>query len=35
LFAARAYGVPPEQVSGSSIKTRCGLQDGKPYQLAA
>jgi phosphoglycolate phosphatase-like HAD superfamily hydrolase len=30
VFAERAYGVPPEQVIGSSIKTAYELRDGKP-----
>jgi phosphoglycolate phosphatase-like HAD superfamily hydrolase len=30
VFAERAYGVPPEQVIGSSIRTRYELRDGKP-----
>lgn len=29
-FAERAYGVPPEQVIGSSIVTKFALVDGKP-----
>lgn len=29
-FAERVYGVPPEQVIGSSIKTRFEMRDGKP-----
>jgi len=29
-FAERVYGVPPEQVIGSSIRTRYELRDGKP-----
>jgi hypothetical protein len=29
-FAEQVYGVPPEQVIGSSIKTLYGLRDGKP-----
>jgi phosphoserine phosphatase len=30
VFADRVYGVPPEQVIGSSIKTRFEVRDGKP-----
>jgi phosphoglycolate phosphatase-like HAD superfamily hydrolase len=30
VFAERAYGVPPEQVIGSSIRTKYELRDGKP-----
>ncbi len=29
-FTERAYGIPPEQVVGSSIKTKFELRDGKP-----
>ena len=29
-WAERVYGVPPEQVVGSSIKTKYELRDGKP-----
>lgn len=29
-FAERVYGVPPEQVIGSSIKTKFEMRDGKP-----
>lgn len=29
-WAERVYGIPPEQVVGSSIKTTFGMQDGKP-----
>jgi phosphoserine phosphatase len=29
-WAGRVYGIPPEQVIGSSIKTRFELRDGKP-----
>jgi hypothetical protein len=29
-FAEKTYGVPPEQVVGSSIKTKFELLDGKP-----
>jgi len=29
-WAERVYGIPPEQVIGSSIKTRYELRDGKP-----
>ncbi|MBB5190730.1 phosphoserine phosphatase [Silvimonas terrae] len=30
VFAEETYGVPPEQVIGSSIKTRFEMRDGKP-----
>jgi phosphoserine phosphatase len=30
VFAERVYGVPPQQVIGSSISTRYELRDGKP-----
>ncbi|OAI53946.1 haloacid dehalogenase [Planctomyces sp. SCGC AG-212-M04] len=30
VFAARAYGIPPEQVIGSSVKTKFELRDGQP-----
>jgi hypothetical protein len=30
VFAEKTYGVPPEQVVGSSIKTKFELRDGKP-----
>jgi phosphoglycolate phosphatase-like HAD superfamily hydrolase len=30
VFSERVYGVPPEQVIGSSIATRYELRDGKP-----
>jgi phosphoglycolate phosphatase-like HAD superfamily hydrolase len=30
VFAEKAYGIPPEQVVGSSIKTKFELLDGKP-----
>jgi hypothetical protein len=30
VFSGRVYGVPPEQVVGSSIRTRYEVQDGKP-----
>jgi len=30
VFAEEVYGVPPEQVIGSSIKTKYELRDGKP-----
>jgi hypothetical protein len=35
-WTERVYGVPPEQVVGSSIKTRFQLRDGKPelFRLA-
>jgi hypothetical protein len=29
-WAQRVYGVPPEQVIGSSVKTRFELRDGRP-----
>jgi phosphoserine phosphatase len=29
-WTARAYGIPPEQVIGSAIKTRYELRDGRP-----
>ena len=29
-YAEKAYGIPPEQVIGSSIKTKFELRDGKP-----
>lgn len=32
-FAERVYGIPPEQVIGSSIKTKFELRDGKPVLL--
>src|SRR5262245_42565616 len=33
VFAERVYGVPPEQVIGSGIKTKFELRDGKPVLL--
>jgi hypothetical protein len=30
LWAEKVYGIPPEQVVGSSIKTKFELRDGKP-----
>jgi phosphoserine phosphatase len=30
VFAERVYGVPPQQVIGSSVSTRYELRDGKP-----
>ena len=30
LFTEKVYGIPPEQVIGSSIKTKYELRDGKP-----
>jgi len=33
VFTQRVYGVPPEQVVGSSIKTRFEVRDGKPILL--
>jgi len=32
-FADKVYGVPPEQVIGSSIKTKWEIRDGKPLIL--
>ncbi len=32
-WAERVYGIPPEQVIGSSIRTRYELRDGKPTLL--
>lgn len=32
-YAARVYGVPPEQVIGSSLKTRFEVKDGTPQLL--
>jgi phosphoserine phosphatase len=32
-WTERVYGIPPEQVIGSSIKTRFELRDGKPVLL--
>jgi hypothetical protein len=32
-WAERAYGIPPEQIVGSSIKTKFELRDGKPVLL--
>jgi hypothetical protein len=32
-WAERIYGIPPEQVVGSSIKTKFGLRDGKPVLI--
>ena len=32
-FTEKAYGIPPEQVIGSSIKTKFELRDGKPVLL--
>lgn len=32
-WAEKIYGIPPEQVVGSSIKTRFELRDGKPVLL--
>jgi len=29
-WAARTYGIPPEQVIGSSVKTKFQMRDGKP-----
>jgi phosphoserine phosphatase len=33
VFAERVYGVPPEQVIGSSIKTKYEVRDGKPVLM--
>lgn len=33
VFAEQRYGVPPEQVIGSSIETRYALRDGEPVLL--
>jgi 2'-5' RNA ligase len=33
VFAEQVYGVPPEQVVGSSIKTKFELRDGKPVLI--
>ena len=33
VFAEEIYGVPPEQVVGSSIKTKFELRDGKPVLI--
>ena len=30
VFSERVYGVPPEQVIGTSIRTKFELRDGKP-----
>ncbi len=30
VFSERVYGIPPEQVIGSSIRTKFELRDGKP-----
>ncbi len=30
IFAEKVYGIPPEQVVGSSIKTKYEIRDGKP-----
>jgi hypothetical protein len=32
-WTERVYGIPPEQVIGSSIKTKYELRDGKPVRL--
>jgi phosphoglycolate phosphatase-like HAD superfamily hydrolase len=32
-WADRVYGIPPEQVVGSSVKTQFGMQDGKPVLM--
>ena len=32
-WTERVYGIPPEQVVGSSIKTRFELRDGKPVLI--
>jgi hypothetical protein len=33
VFAEQVYGVPPEQVVGSSIKTKFELRDGRPVLI--
>lgn len=33
VFSQRVYGIPPEQVIGSSIKTKFEMRDGKPVLL--
>src|SRR5204863_9435885 len=33
LWAEKVYGIPPEQVVGSSIKTKYELRDGKPVLI--
>ncbi len=33
VFAEEVYGIPPEQVIGSSIKTKFELRDGKPVLI--
>ena len=30
VFSEKVYGIPPEQVIGSSIKTKFEMRDGKP-----
>ena len=30
VFAERVYGIPPEQIVGSSIKAKFEMRDGKP-----
>jgi len=32
-FSERVYGIPPEQIIGSSIKTKFEMRDGKPVLL--
>jgi hypothetical protein len=32
-WAERVYGIPPEQVVGSSVKTKFELRDGKPVLI--
>lgn len=32
-FSQRVYGIPPEQVIGSSIKTKLEMRDGKPVLI--
>ena len=34
-WTERVYGIPPEQVVGSSIKTRFEMRDGKPRAVPA
>jgi hypothetical protein len=33
VWAEPVYGIPPEQVVGSSIKTKFGMRDGKPVLM--
>ena len=32
-WTEQVYGIPPEQVVGSSIKTKFGMRDGKPVLM--